>query len=227
MGDQEKGDVSVVSNDKVAPDAKKEANTYTTTEDQQSNDDIARSPSKESDDSGKKKLTEADCDGQLGYSFPSWKKWMILTMIFLVQLSMNLNSSVYSSGIAGISEEFGVSEQAARCGAMIFLVTYAFGCEFWAPWSEELGRRPTLQVSLLLVNLFQLPVALAPNFASIMVGRAFGGLCSAGGSVTLGVIADLWDSDHHQYAVAYVVLSSVGGGIVGAIIGPYQSHERR
>ena len=121
-------------------------------------------------------------------AFPEWKKWTILTVIFLVQLSMNFNTSLYSNGLGGISEEFHVSEQAARCGAMIFLVLYAFGCELWAPWSEELGRWPILQLSLSLVNIWQLPVALAPNFASIMVGRALGGLSSAGGSVTLGMI---------------------------------------
>lgn len=133
-------------------------------------------------------ITEEDCYSELGYSYPKWKKWTILTVIFLVQISMNFNTSLYSNGITGISEEFHVSAQAARCGAMIFLVLYAFGCELWAPWSEELGRWPILQLSLTLVNIWQLPVALAPNFASIMVGRALGGLSSAGGSVTLGMI---------------------------------------
>ena len=133
-------------------------------------------------------ITEEDCYSELGYSFPEWKKWTILTVIFLVQLSMNFNTSLYSNGLGGISKEFNVSEQAARCGAMIFLILYAFGCELWAPWSEELGRWPILQASLTLVNVWQLPVALAPNFASIMVGRALGGLSSAGGSVTLGMI---------------------------------------
>jgi MFS family permease len=146
---------------------------------------------------------------------------MILTVIFFVQVSMNFNTSLYSNAIPGISEEFGVSEQAARCGAMIFLVLYAFGCELWAPWSEELGRKPVLQLSLLLVNIWQLPVALAPNFASIMVGRALGGLSSAGGSVTLGMIADMWESDTQQYAVAFVVFSSVGGSILGPIVGGF------
>lgn len=70
------------------------------------------------------------------------------------------------------------------------------GCELWAPWSEELGRKPILQLSLFFVNLWQLPVALAKNFATIMVGRLLGGLSSAGGSVTLGMIADMWDSEH-------------------------------
>ncbi|EFY86599.1 hypothetical protein J3458_004436 [Metarhizium acridum] len=166
-------------------------------------------------------ITEDDCYDELGYGFPSWKKWYILTVIFWVQVSMNFNTSLYSNAIPGISEEFGVSDQAARCGAMIFLVLYAFGCELWAPWSEEFGRWPVLQLSLFLVNVWQLPVALAPNFASIMVGRALGGLSSAGGSVTLGMIADMWEADNQQYAVAYVVFSSVGGSVLGPIVGGF------
>ncbi|KAF5492168.1 putative efflux pump kojT [Colletotrichum siamense] len=169
----------------------------------------------------KYEITEDDCYDELGYSFPKWKKWTILTVIFWVQVSMNFNTSLYSNAIPGIQEEFGVSAQAARCGAMIFLVLYAFGCELWAPWSEEFGRWPVLQLSLLFVNIWQIPVALAPNFATIMVGRALGGLSSAGGSVTLGMIADLFESDKQQYAVAYVVFSSVFGSVLGPIVGGF------
>jgi MFS family permease len=119
------------------------------------------------------------------------KKWTVLTIVFLVQVSMNFNTSLYSNAIKGIGEEFNVSAQAARLGAAIFLVTYAFGCELWAPWSEEFGRKPVLQASMFLVNIWQLPVALPPNFATILVGRALGGLSTAGGSVTLGMVADV------------------------------------
>ncbi|RMJ22871.1 multidrug transporter [Aspergillus sp. HF37] len=170
---------------------------------------------------GKRVLTEVECYEELGFCFPSWKKWTIISVIFLVQVSMNFNTSLYSNGIGGIAKEFGVSETAARCGAMIYLVTYAFGCELWAPWSEELGRKPILQLSMFFTNVWQLPVALAPNFASIMVGRAFGGLSLAGGSVTLGMVADLWEADTQQYAVAAVVFSSVGGSVLGPVIGGF------
>ncbi|RKF74639.1 putative efflux pump kojT [Golovinomyces cichoracearum] len=166
-------------------------------------------------------LTEDMCYDELGYSFSSLKKWTILSVIFMVQVSMNFNTSLYSNAIPGITKEFDVSAQAARCGAMIFLVFYAFGCELWAPWSEELGRKPILQASLFLVNIWQLPVALASNFTTIMVGRALGGLSSAGGSVTLGMIADMWETEHQQYAVAFVVFSSVGGSILGPIVGGF------
>lgn len=136
-------------------------------------------------------ITEEDCYDELGFSFPSWKKWLILSIVFMVQVSMNFNTSLYSNAISGISEEFGVSKQAARTGAAVFLITYAFGCELWAPWSEELGRWPILQLSLFFVNIWQIPVGIAPNFATIIVGRALGGLSTAGGSVTLAMVADM------------------------------------
>lgn len=172
---------------------------------------------------GKIELTEDDCYDKLGYSLPSWKKWMILWIILLIQTSMNLNASIYGNAVDGLSETYHISKQKARVGQMIFLVCYAFGCELWAPWSEELGRWPTQQMSLFLVNIWQIPGALAPNFGTIVVARALGGLSTAGGSVTLGVIADLYQPEDSgfQYAVAFVVLSSVGGAPVGAVIGGF------
>lgn len=146
-------------------------------------------------------ITEEDCWDEIGFTFPVWKKWMILTVVFMVQVSMNFNTSLYSNAVGGISKEFSVSEQAARLGAAIFLITYAFGCELWAPWSEELGRWPVLQASLFLVNIWQIPVGIAPNFGTILAFRALGGLSTAGGSVTLAVVADLFQSDEQQYAV--------------------------
>lgn len=168
---------------------------------------------------GKRELTEDDCYDKLGFSFPTWRKWMILTVIFTVQMSMNFNTSVYPNAVTPLSEHFHISEQAARVGQMIFLVFYAFGCELWAPWSEEFGRWPVMQLSLFMVNIWQIPCALAPNFGTIVVCRALGGLSSAGGSVTLGMTADMWEANDQGFAVAYVVLSSVGGTTIGPIFG--------
>lgn len=177
--------------------------------------------------SGKQELTEDECYDKLGFCFPTWKKWVIISVIFVVQMSMNFNTGVYASAVTGMTEEFGISEQAARVGQCVFLVAYAFGCELWAPWSEEFGRWPIMQLSLFLVNIWQIPCALAPNFGTMVVCRVLGGLSSAGGSVTLGMTADMWEPDNQGFAVAYVVLSSVGGSTIGpffgGIIGQYLS----
>lgn len=135
---------------------------------------------------GKIECTEEDNYEHTAYCYPKWKKWVILTVIFAVQVSMNFNTSVYPNVVIPLTEAFHVTGQAARTGQMSFLVFYAIGCELWAPWSEEFGRWPILQMSLFLVNIWQIPCALAPNIGTIVVCRALGGLSSAGGSVTLG-----------------------------------------
>ncbi|RDW92891.1 Multidrug efflux pump of plasma membrane [Aspergillus mulundensis] len=168
---------------------------------------------------GKRELTEDDAYDALGFCFRWYKKWTILTVIFVVQMSMNFNSSTYSYAVSGLTEEFNISKQAARTGQMIFLVAYAFGCELWAPWSEEFGRWPIMQLSLTFMNIWQILSALAPNFGSMLVSRFLGGISLAGGSVTLGMTADMWEADDQGFAVAYVVLSSVGGTTIGPFFG--------
>lgn len=91
----------------------------------------SREPKKARTD-GKVELTDEMAPQILGYAFPTWKKWMILTVIFVVQMSMNFNTSVYPSAVPLITEDpryQGVSEQGARVGQMTFLVAYAFGSE--------------------------------------------------------------------------------------------------
>ena len=170
---------------------------------------------------GKIELTDTECYEKLGFSYSDRKKWVILGVVFLVQSSMNFNTSVFANAIEPLSDRFGISLQTARTGQMIFLIAYALGSELWAPWSEELGRWPVLQVSLFLVNIWQVPCALAPNFTTILIGRFLGGLFSAGGSVTLGMVADMWEPDDQQYAVAFIVFSSVAGSVLGPIAGGF------
>lgn len=166
-------------------------------------------------------LTDVDAWDKLGYSFPTWRKWQILGVVFIIQISMNMNASLYANGVSRIAEEQGISKQMARIPQMAFLVAYGFGCELWAPWSEEYGRWPIQQLSLFLVNIWQIPCALSKNFATYIVFRTLGGLSTAGGSVTLGVLADMWEPDEQEYAVAFLVLSSVGGSVVGAVAGGF------
>ncbi|KAI9889508.1 MAG: hypothetical protein M1814_005202 [Vezdaea aestivalis] len=170
---------------------------------------------------GKVELTDEAAYDKLGFTYPQWKKWGILCIIFVVQVSMNFNTSIYANGIEGMAKEFSVSKQHVRIGQMLFLVAYGFGSELWAPWSEERGRKSVLQLSLFFVNLCQIPCALANRFDIILAFRFLGGLSSAGGSVTLGMVADMWDIPDQQSPVNFVVLSSVGGSVVGPVVGGF------
>lgn len=66
----------------------------------------------------------------------------------------------------------------------------------------RLGRKPVLQASLFLVNIWALACALAPNFPALVVFRVLQGFSSAGGSVTLGIVADMFEPERQGNAVA-------------------------
>lgn len=168
---------------------------------------------------GKHEIDEDEYQDALGFAFPAWKKWWILTVIFIVQCSMNFNASVIGNAVNGVSAEYQITVEKTRAIQGGFLIAYGFGCELWAPFSEEFGRWLILQLSLGLVNLWQIPCALTRNFPMLVAFRVLGGLSSAGGSVTLGMIADIFQADEQQWAVLYVVMSSVGGSVLGPIFG--------
>jgi len=128
---------------------------------------------------GKRELKEWEAWDKLAYTWPKWKKAMYLASIAGIQISMNFNTSVYPSAVKPLSDHFGISQQAARVGQMIYLVFYSFGCELWAPWSEEFGRWPILQLSMFLINIWEIPCSVAPNFGTIVVCRALVGLTNS------------------------------------------------
>lgn len=45
------------------------------------------------DGTGGRLLTEEKGYMHLGFAFPEWKKWLVLTSIFIVQISMNFNGT--------------------------------------------------------------------------------------------------------------------------------------
>ena len=62
-------------------------------------------------DDGRYVLQDNDAWEVLGYSFPKWRKWQILCVVFAIQISINLNASIYSHGVSAIAEEYHVSSE--------------------------------------------------------------------------------------------------------------------
>ncbi|KAF2475256.1 MFS general substrate transporter, partial [Lindgomyces ingoldianus] len=168
-------------------------------------------------------LSNEDAFEKTAYAWSTWKKWILLTVVALCQTSMNFNTAVYSNAVPQINEHFGIKN--ARMGMVAFLVAYAFGCELWAPWSEEVGRWIIMQLSLGFVNVSIIICALGVNFPMIIAGRVIGGLSSAGGSVTLGMVADMFHPEEQQHAVLWASLWSCLGAVIGGICGgPIQQY---
>lgn len=97
-------------------------------------------------------------------------------------LTWKQNAAIYSNAVRPLNAHYGITR--ARDGMAAFLITYAFGCELWAPWSEEFGRWPIMQLSLGFINLWQPLAGASTRWDMVLASRVLGGFSTAGGSVT-------------------------------------------
>ena len=66
---------------------------------------------------------------------------------------------------------------------------------------------------------------LNPSFGGVLAGRVIGGLSSVGGPVTMGMVADIVDTDSPAHAVIWAVLWTCLGAVIGGIGGgPIQQY---
>ncbi|KAF3035444.1 hypothetical protein E8E12_005137 [Didymella heteroderae] len=173
-------------------------------------------------DNGIAILNEATNLKDTAYAFSTKKKWWILTVVALCQTSMNFNAAVYSNAIAPLNAHYNLGTNHftnARAGLAWFLIPYGVGCELWAPWSEDFGRWPIMQLSLGTVNIWQILAGASTSWNMVLAARILGGVCSAGGSVTLGMVADMFDPEDQQFAVLWASLWSCLGSVIGGIAG--------
>lgn len=88
--------------------------------------------------------------------------------------------------------------------------------------SEVLGRRIPLFAGYALFAVFQIPVALARNVATICVGRFISGFfASAPLAVVGGALADLWDPIPRAYAICIFAAGGFAGPVAGPIAGGF------
>jgi MFS family permease len=93
--------------------------------------------------------------------------------------------------------------------------------------SEVLGRRIPLFLGYVLFAIFQIPVAVAQNFATICIGRFLSGFfASAPLAVVGGALADLWDPIPRAYAICVFAAGGFAGPVAGPIAGGFitESH---
>jgi MFS transporter, DHA1 family, multidrug resistance protein len=97
-----------------------------------------------------------------------------------------------------------------------------FGPIIFGPASEAFGRRIPLFSGYILFAIFQIPVAVAQNLETIMLGRFFGGFfASAPLAVVGGALADIWDPLDRAYGVCAFAAGAFAGPVAGPIMGGF------
>ncbi|KAM0135024.1 hypothetical protein ACHAQE_006646 [Botrytis cinerea] len=155
------------------------------------------------------------------------KKWIITVILGLMTFVVTFASSVFSTATIVVAELYDVSEEVAVLGTSLFVLGFGVGPLIWGPGSELFGRKVPLFFGYACFAIFQIPVAVAQNLATIMVCRFLGGVfASAPLAIIGGALADFFGPVDRGVAVCVFAAATFIGPIAGPIGGNFitQSH---
>lgn len=152
------------------------------------------------------------------------RKWYVTMCVAITCFVVAFNSAVITADIAGVAEEFHVSEEVALLTITLFVVGFGVGPMAFAPMSEIWGRRPVYAVTLGLAVIFTIPGAVAKNIATLLVTRFIAGVAfSAPMSLVGGTLVDMWRNEERGVPMAAFSAAPFIGPGVGPLVGGYLS----
>ncbi|KAI0532452.1 major facilitator superfamily domain-containing protein [Xylaria digitata] len=151
-------------------------------------------------------------------------KWYITMVVAITCFVVAFASSIVTPDIAGVSDEFGVSNEVALLSITLFVVGFGIGPLAFAPLSEVYGRQVIYVSTLFIAVVFIIPCALAKNIATLLVGRAIDGIAfSAPITIIGGTLADLWKAEERGIPMAAFSAAPFVGPAVGPLVGGFLS----
>ncbi|TKW57002.1 Caffeine resistance protein 5 [Colletotrichum tanaceti] len=157
-------------------------------------------------------------------NWSGFKKGVVGIELCLLIIAVYAGASIYTVGVHGVEERFGVSEVVALLGLTVFVLGYGVGPMVWSPLSAvpQIGRNPIYIPALVIFTLAQIPTAKATN-----IGMLFGFRFVAGffGSPILGsgegILTDLYATRKHTYVMTSFALIGICGPTLGPIVGGF------
>ncbi|KZT53948.1 MFS multidrug transporter [Calocera cornea HHB12733] len=162
-------------------------------------------------------------------------KWWCTMVVAFTCFAVAFASAVITPDLAGVSREFGVSDEVALLSITVFVIGFGVGAQFYfshcplvfAPLSEMYGRRPIYVLTLALAVIFTIPGAVAKNIQTLLVTRAIDGICfSAPMTLVGGTLADLWKSEERGVPMAAFSAAPFLGPAIGPLVGGFLSDHR-
>ncbi|KZL76619.1 major facilitator superfamily transporter [Colletotrichum incanum] len=151
-------------------------------------------------------------------------KWYCTMVVAMTCFVVAFCSSVITADIAGVAEEFNVSEEAALVSISVFVIGFGVGPMAFAPLSEIYGRQVIYASTLLLAVIFIIPCAVAKNLGTLIVCRAIDGIAfSAPMTLVGGTLADLWRNEERGVPMAAFSAAPFIGPAIGPLVGGFLS----
>ncbi|KAL5359761.1 major facilitator superfamily domain-containing protein [Aspergillus floccosus] len=163
-------------------------------------------------------------DSENPQNWSTAKKWFVSWLIWLLTFAIYIGSAIYTPGIPGVCEQFGVSRVAATLGLTLFVFGYGLGPMVWSPLSElpTIGRSPTYVLTTLVFVFFQFAVIYARNFGMLLAFRFLTGFIGspalATGAASMG---DIWTPRVRDYMIAIWGCFAISAPVLGPLVGGF------
>lgn len=157
------------------------------------------------------------------------KKLFVTGLICLLTFSVYIGSAIYTAGLVGVEEQFGVGQVAATLGLTLFVAGYGLGPMIWSPMSEipQIGRNPVYIGTLIVFVFFQFAIIYAKNFGMLLAFRFltgfFGSPVLATGGASLG---DMYKPSKRAYAIGIWGAAAVCGPVLGPLVGGFAAEAK-
>ncbi|KAL3248381.1 hypothetical protein ABHI18_012053 [Aspergillus niger] len=163
-------------------------------------------------------------DSENPQNWSTAKKFVVSCEIWLLTFAICIGSAIYTPGIPGVSEQFGVSNVAAVLGLTLFVLGYGLGPMVWSPLLElpNIARSPTYILTLVVFVFFQFAVIYAKNFGMLLVFRfltgSIGSPCLATGAVSM---SDIWKPQARDCMIGIWGCFAVAAPVLGPLVGGF------
>lgn len=164
------------------------------------------------------RLTEDDKDNPRAWPRP--RKLANVAVIASMSLLSPLASSMFTPGIEEIAKDLGTDFATVIGATTGFVILLGIGPLILAPMSETFGRRRLYLICFSVFTLLQIPTALSPNVASLLVVRALSGFFGSVGIANGGgTISDMFEPSERAGVFGWYLLGPLLGPTIGPLLG--------
>jgi DHA1 family multidrug resistance protein-like MFS transporter len=143
-------------------------------------------------------------------------------MLAYTSLVSAFASSIFSTATHEVAAIYHVSAEVGLLGLSLYVLGFAIGPIFWAPFSELQGRRLPIVISMFGFSIFQVAVASAKDLQTIMLCRFWGGIFGACPlAVVAAVFSDMFDNRTRGMAITVFSMTVFCGPLLAPFIGGF------
>ena len=114
------------------------------------------------------------------HNWPTLFRWTVTIVTSCGGFVTLMSGSMIAPALPALSHDLHMSEASAQLSLSIFVLAFAFGPMFLAPFTELYGRRPVWLICGLFYSVWSIVSGFSPNKGTLVASRLLSGL---GGSV--------------------------------------------